>query len=108
MLRVTARRTKRETGLAGVCQSPRGYEISITGHGQVGSVFALNKGYHDYRGWTYLIYSNEELNIPRIEAWHEPGVVPRKKWRYFKYTQDGLLAAKSKCIDRIKELLQKS
>lgn len=108
MARVTARRTKKESGLARVCQSPRGYEISITGHGQVASVIVLSKGYHDYYGWSYLIYEDEKLGFPRIEAWQEPGVVPKGKSRRFRYTDEGLLAAKDKCIKRVKELMQKS
>ena len=107
MPRVTIKKTPREKGLAGVCQAPRGYEISITGYGQVACVFALNKGYHKYDGWTYLIYKIKEFNLPRIEAWCESGVVPEGKIRRFRFTEEGKDAAKKLCVKRIKEFLQK-
>ena len=107
MPRITAKREKRETGLAGVCQPPRGYIISVTNHGEVGCVFAKSKGYRSYQGWSYMIYDRPELGLPRIEAWREPGVVPEGKIRCFKFTEEGRVAAKTQVIKRIKELLEK-
>lgn len=61
-MRITFKRDARETGLARVCQGPRGYEIRADGK-RVGHVSPLCPDRWIITGWYWYCAANDAMNI---------------------------------------------
>src|SRR5579859_8196065 len=101
--RLVWRREPNETGLARVCQSPRGAELRLCVPGRkperVGWVNPVRHSFHDYRGWYWIAWSKDG-RVPRYNTVDsECGVVK---------TFDTLDAAKADCFAYVKSCLAKA
>lgn len=70
-MRITFRKHANKTGLARVCQGPRGYDAKINGV-VVASIYPLSVGFHEYRGWYWACAKNESLGIEHRNTYATP------------------------------------
>lgn len=63
-MRLTWRREPHETGLASVCESPRGWILKLDGE-DVGHVSMCRVGWQEYRGWYWYARSDDDRIRPR-------------------------------------------
>lgn len=98
MTRITAKREARESGLAGIVQDPRGYDLKVDGE-VVGRVYAkrVEMWKRDFSGWVITLYATDKF--PERRTYN-----PKANKDGWPMTDEGLEQAKNVALDLVKKI----
>lgn len=98
MARITAKREARETGLVGVAQGPRGYDLRVDGE-NVGQVYPYRNDMwaRNYDGWKIQLFESDKVEKRVIYN-------PKGNKNGWPFTDEGLEQAKNVALDLVKKI----